>query len=368
MESIGGLGANVAGKILAEAGVLQAGLNATNFASYGSEKKGSPVKSFVRFSDGDREIRDATPVIKPHVLAVFHEALLRSGDGVLQGVDRQSVVIVNTRRSPEELARILEVDAGVVGAVPALDIAVQEKSRVNMAMLGAVVKACPFLAPEDVEEVLKTTLGVRYPHLLEANLRAFRRGYEECRWLDRRPAPDRLAGAEGSDNRAPSRANGQAADAPVHVVPPPLLGYLTAPIGGTILAPGSTATKDLSASRQGFLPQFLREKCTDCAKCEWVCPDFCFVWQETTDKKGRPTMQLVGIDYQYCKGCLKCVEICPVEALVPLAEADGWSEQHRVPQPWAQPVEPPKEWPTGVIPAARDTSREATTAVPGRVG
>ncbi len=37
MESIGGLGANVAGKILTEAGILRMGLNGAGFASYGSE-------------------------------------------------------------------------------------------------------------------------------------------------------------------------------------------------------------------------------------------------------------------------------------------------------------------------------------------
>ena len=48
-ESIGGLGAHLAGQILAEAGVLRQGLNGAHFSSYGSEKKGTPVKSFVRF-------------------------------------------------------------------------------------------------------------------------------------------------------------------------------------------------------------------------------------------------------------------------------------------------------------------------------
>jgi len=54
MESIGGQGANLAGKILAEAGIVEMGLNGVNFASYGSEKKGTPVKSFVRFQPGGR--------------------------------------------------------------------------------------------------------------------------------------------------------------------------------------------------------------------------------------------------------------------------------------------------------------------------
>ena len=46
-ESVGGLGAHLAGQILAEAGVLRQGLNGAHFSSYGSEKKGTPVKSFV---------------------------------------------------------------------------------------------------------------------------------------------------------------------------------------------------------------------------------------------------------------------------------------------------------------------------------
>ena len=49
------------------------------------------------------------------------------------------------------------------------------------------------------------------------------------------------------------------------------------------------------------------------------------------DAPGRPAMVLKGIDYQYCKGCLKCVEACPFDALVTIAEEDGWADAHRVP-------------------------------------
>ena len=49
-ESIGGLGAHGASQILATAAVLRMGLNAAQFSSYGSEKKGSLVRSFLRHS------------------------------------------------------------------------------------------------------------------------------------------------------------------------------------------------------------------------------------------------------------------------------------------------------------------------------
>ena len=85
------------------------------------------------------------------------------------------------------------------------------------------------------------------------------------------------------------------------------LGYETQPIGGMITNPGNSILKDLSISRAGMMPHFHEEKCIHCAACDNVCPDFCFVWEEQPDKKGRPQMFLQGIDYQYCKGCLKCV-------------------------------------------------------------
>jgi len=318
LESIGGLGANVAAQIFAEAGVLYAGLNGSNFASYGSEKKGTPVKAFIRFTDGDREIRDTSPVERPHVLGVFHEALLRSGGSVLGGLYPDSIVIVNTRKSAEEMARILGRSTGTVGVLKALDIAVAEGSRVNMAMLGALARACSFIPPEAVEEAIRNSLGVRYPKLLPGNLKAFWRGYNEVEFLE-----------------LGHGLNGQAA-ATEFVRPGPVLGYETAVIGGTIPTPGNTINKDLSASRQGFLPQFLREKCTDCAQCDLVCPDLCFVWEQGVDSKGRPAMVLKGIDYKYCKGCLKCVEACPFGALVTIPEEDGWAEAHRVPHVWTK--------------------------------
>src|SRR5512142_762458 len=75
-ESIGGLGAHLAGQILAEAGVLGAGLNGSHFSSYGSEKKGSPVRSFVRLCPASRQIRRSDPIERPQVVVVFHQALI----------------------------------------------------------------------------------------------------------------------------------------------------------------------------------------------------------------------------------------------------------------------------------------------------
>src|SRR5512146_1287107 len=78
MESIGGLGANVAGKILTEAAILGMGMNGAGFASYGSEKKGTPVKAFVRLCEAGDKVRVNSPVEEPRVLAICHEALAKT--------------------------------------------------------------------------------------------------------------------------------------------------------------------------------------------------------------------------------------------------------------------------------------------------
>ena len=57
LESIGGLGANLCGKMLGELGALYLKLNASNFSSYGSEKRGSPVKSHIRWCTPGNELR-----------------------------------------------------------------------------------------------------------------------------------------------------------------------------------------------------------------------------------------------------------------------------------------------------------------------
>jgi pyruvate ferredoxin oxidoreductase gamma subunit len=306
IESIGGLGAHLAGRILAEAGVLGMGLNGAHFSSYGSEKKGAPVRSFVRLTERDREVRTSSPVDRPHLVAVFHEALTR-GKAVLEGLEEDGVFLVNSRASPAEVAERVGLQGVTVGTVDALGIALDEKTRVNTAMLGAIARGMGFMDVEAIREVLVSTFTKRYAHLVDANLRTFERGYNEVR-LERIPGEYKAV--------EPALAG-------------PALGYLNAPIGGAIVHPANTMAKDLSPGRLGVLPEFTQELCNNCGLCDMVCPDLCFVWQEGVDSKGRSGMVLQGVDYQYCKGCLKCVEMCPLHALVEVPETEGCGS-HRV--------------------------------------
>jgi pyruvate ferredoxin oxidoreductase gamma subunit len=183
---------------------------------------------------------------------------------------------------------------------------------VNMAMLGAMFRLCDFLDPDVMRGVIRKSLEKKYPLAVAPALRTFDRGYNEVVFQT-------YALPEGE-----SMPDFVRYDTPV-------LGFATQPIGGVVTNPGNSILKDLSISRAGMMPHFHEDSCIHCASCDNVCPDFCFVWDELPDKKGRPQMFLQGIDYQYCKGCLKCVQACPTDALSSEREEDGYAELNRMP-------------------------------------
>lgn len=294
LESIGGLGANLCGKMLGELGAVTLGLNAASFSSYGSEKRGSPVKAYIRWAEENREIGINSPVETPHILGLFHEALAGKLP-VTAGVTEETKIVINTDASPEEMRKRLKLCGGEIFCIDALNIAIEAKTRVNMVMLGAIAKASGFVPLDVAEEIARVTIGKKYPALLEANLEGLRRGYQETK--------SAFFKEDGTYERVPYQEAKNK------------WGYENAPIGGTNPRFGSTVSNDLSASREGYIPLFIQENCINCGLCDSTCPDMVFQF-EKGEYKGKPAMVNRGLDYHHCKGCLRCVDVCPTNALV----------------------------------------------------
>lgn len=299
LESIGGLGANLCGKILGELGALYLDLNSSSFASYGSEKKGSPVKSFIRWCDKESPIRLNSPIERPHLLGIFHDRMAGK-EGVMAGVNEASSVVLNTAWPPEKAAEALKMHAGTLYTVDALSLAMAHKTRSNMVMLGALAKASGFIPLSAVIAAVEDTIGKKYPAALAANIAGINAGYESAAPLSvQKDSHPYVAYSELKQQ----------------------WGYDNAPIGGIVPLFGSTISNDLTASREGYIPVLLKEKCIHCGLCDTTCPDMVFQFQ-LGEHKGKAAPINLGLDYHHCKGCLRCVSVCPVGALEAKAERD----------------------------------------------
>lgn len=297
LESIGGLGANLCGKMLGEIGVKVLGINASGFSSYGSEKTGTPVRAYIRYCSANQEIRVHAPVIHPHFLVIFHEALLNQPQ-VLEGCSDETTILLHSARTPEEIQKkYIRQSCKSVYCVNAQEIAIATKSRINVVMLGAMAKVMGFLPLEAVDEMCRSTLGKKYPDTLPGNIEGIHRGYEG------------VQGAAFLKDKPQTEAS-------INKTQP---GEM--PIGGINPWYGSTVTSDLSPSRQGYIPIFLKERCINCGLCDSTCPDEVFQFQKGS-YKGKEMMVNKGLDYYHCKGCLRCVEVCPTHALIREREAD----------------------------------------------
>ncbi len=288
IESIGGFGANLVGKLLGEIGAVYLNMEAQSFASYGSEKRGSPVKGYVRYSQN--EIRINAPVRKPDLLSLF-KLSLADKENTLAGICENTNVVINTNLSANEVIKKIKLPSCNLWLIDAMDIAIDCNARLNIVMLGAMLRASGFIPLEYGEEVVKSTVGARYPDKLTGNLMALKMGYSR---VEEHKAETNYAYVEYKDTQ---RA----------------MGYDNSPLGGVNYAFANAITNDLQGCREGFLPHYIREKCIDCGLCDSTCPDMVFQFKDGVN---------VGMDLYHCKGCLRCVEICPTAALVAVKEGE----------------------------------------------
>ena len=314
LESIGGLGANLCGKMLGELGLKYLEVNSSNFSSYGSEKTGTPVKGFVRFCNKEKEIRLHSPIIRPDLLVVFHPALLEDSS-VLEGCSFDTNILLAMEKG-QKMQKV-SLAKNVYG-VEAQRIAMETHSRINVVMLGAMLKVMGVESIEPGEKICKDTLGKKYPASLQNNLEGMRRGYEEVKELSL------LQNEKERESRNPDKMINDKEKEAVK------WGYLSAPIGGINPHVGNSVISDLSPSRQGYIPIFIKEKCINCGLCFSTCPDMVFQFVKG-EYKGRKMMINQGLDYYHCKGCLRCVDVCPVNALVRGVESEQEKKEHFMP-------------------------------------
>lgn len=151
----GGQGVVTAAELLSIAAFLE-GKHAQAFPSFGSERMGAPVVSYCRIDE--REIRSREPVTAPDALIIQDPTLLQSVD-VLQGLNPEGYILINSRRSFEDLG-IAEFVAGFpphhVCDVGATELAMKHVGRPvpNAALLGGFAAVSKQIQLKSVEKAI----------------------------------------------------------------------------------------------------------------------------------------------------------------------------------------------------------------------
>jgi pyruvate ferredoxin oxidoreductase gamma subunit len=179
----GGQGAVTAAKLLAQA-AMEKGYHIQALPSFEPSKQGDPVEAYNRLSK--KPVRVRHPVENPDFVIVLDPTLLKTVDPT-KGLKKNGFLLVNTEKSPEEIRKIFSIpDEIQVKTLDATRISLEEvdpnKARPNTALPGAFVKLAGIVDLEGVERALhKAFKGPRAAELVEKNLKAVKRGYEEVR-------------------------------------------------------------------------------------------------------------------------------------------------------------------------------------------
>ncbi|MDI9609728.1 MAG: pyruvate ferredoxin oxidoreductase subunit gamma [Archaeoglobales archaeon] len=164
----GGQGVVTAADFLAVAGFKE-GYYTLSFPTFGAEKRGTPVASFLRISDEPVVVRDE--VYTPDYVVVLDPSVFESVN-VVSGLKQNGMLIANYPKGSEDLRRDLRIKNEVF-TINATKLAMKILGRpiTNTAMVGALVGATGILKletlKETVEELFEGSLAEKNKQLIE---------------------------------------------------------------------------------------------------------------------------------------------------------------------------------------------------------
>ena len=173
----GGQGAKTGSQLLAEA-ALATGKYIQAFPEYGPERAGAPMKAFTRIAQ--EPIGLHCGVTNPDVVIVIDSTLLDAVD-VIEGLDEEGILLVNTDQSPSTIRKKLKFNKGKVYTLDATKVALETLGlpMPNTPMLGALAKAVGIVSLETLEEKFKQKFLKKIgEEKTKGNIESIRRAYE----------------------------------------------------------------------------------------------------------------------------------------------------------------------------------------------
>ena len=178
----GGQGAKTASQLLADAAFM-AGKYVQSFPEYGPERSGAPITAYNRISDERCPIH--SNIYTPDYVAVVDETLIETVD-VTAGLSKDGAVIINTKKSGDEIRPLLHGYEGKVFTIDAGKISRQYLGAYfpNTPMLAAVVAVSGCVEKEQFLQDMETSYRHKFekkPQVIKPNLDCLSESMREVR-------------------------------------------------------------------------------------------------------------------------------------------------------------------------------------------
>ena len=178
----GGQGAKTACLLLADV-AFSSGKHVQGFPEYGPERMGAPITAYNRITDEHCKVH--SNIYTPDYVVVVDETLLKSVD-VTKGLKETGALIINSKKTPEEIRPMLNGYEGKVCAVDAEKISMETLGRnfPNTPMLGAVVKVSNVIDQERFVKDMRESFEHKFANkesIIEGNMKALVKSMEEVK-------------------------------------------------------------------------------------------------------------------------------------------------------------------------------------------
>jgi pyruvate ferredoxin oxidoreductase gamma subunit len=253
---------------------------------YGAERRGAPVVAFTRFSEGP--IYERGYVERPDVGVVMDSSLLAQPDaGVLSGLDKGALLLVNSTHNSEELGNQYQTAQVVSVDVTSIALDFLGPQLLSAPIAGFTLKTAALTPWDRVAEAVETELAAigLSQELVARNLRATETAYHAAPSVGL-PEPRRLW-----DTAHP---------------PPFFVPRLPARIAVPAVEAEGASVLRTTKGRPLYRPVVQRARCTRCFLCFALCPEGAI----QLDSQDYPV-----VNYSGCKGCLACMAECAPGAI-----------------------------------------------------
>lgn len=289
----GGQGMKTASRILGTAFFLE-GYEVQDAPIYGAERRGAPIFAYVRATK-DGALHERGVIVHPDLVVVADDTLIPvPAAGVLTGINRRCVFLINTREPADVWQHRLHLDSMII-TLPAADIEdLAEQRFIGATCAGAAARLIGVIRRETFAEAIRQELG----HLPAADI--------ETDTGKALAAYDQMAAHAGVVSE------GRVTAADRYTAPDWIdLPFEAADQSAPVIFSGATSVEVRTGLWRTLRPVIDYDHCN---RCWWVCSTFC-PDSAINVKDGRPE-----IDYDHCKGCMICVAVCPPHAISAVPE------------------------------------------------